>query len=234
MKNIALCIHDLRTSQPDQIQDLVEYIYRKFKTNKLTIHLVADTLTRSSFKGLEYLNNLVKEEKAEIVFHGVEHQCNDKPGKIWSWYHKYEAEFLSLKFNIEKNKTHYQLLQQLFQQPLGICPPCWIANSNGWKFLDELNPLYIEKLFYFQHKQKKLFSSVLSIGSDNKNEIKYLSWLLKSILFLSLSTTMDRIRVVLHVKDFNNKGSIETIYDSFRKLIQRGYQNVLQKELIKS
>jgi len=233
MKNIALCIHDLRTSQPDQIQNLVEYIYHKFQTNKLTIHLVADKLSTSSINALEYLNKLVKEEKAEIVFHGVAHQCEDKPGKAWSWYHKYEAEFLSRQFDLQKNKNHFHLLQQLFQQPLAICPPCWTATSKGWQFIKDLNPLYIERLFHIEHQERKFFSSVLSLGSDKKNEIKYLTWLLKSVLFLSMAADLQRIRVVLHVKDFLNNSSIETIFHGFKILIEKGYQNVLQKDLIK-
>lgn len=231
MKKVALCIHDIRASDGKKIVETIKSVREFFKSGPITIHLVMDIDVSDDDETFRYLKKEVEHKQLEIVFHGVSHQCPVGTGKYFSWYHKYQAEFISNTFQADINKLRYNKLNEILQIKTGICPPCWIAIPTGWKFIKSLSPLYIEKLFSINFKSKRYFSLPISLGSDNKNELYFLRILASLISTTAIFFNHMRLRLVVHTIDLSNIESITFFRHKYYALISKGFFPVLQKEL---
>jgi len=232
MKKVALCIHDLRASDGGKIVETIKSVRGLFKTDTITIHLVIDKDMNSDDETFRYLKEEVDHKQLEIVFHGVSHQCPTGTGKCYSWYHKYQAEFLSNIFQADVNKFRYDRLDEIFQIRTGICPPCWIASPAGWAFIKSLSPLYIEKLLSVNFNDKSFFSLPVSLASDNKKELNFLKGLVSFISAIAILFNHNRLRFIIHTIDLSNTDSITFLQHKYCKLISNRFYPVLQKELI--
>ena len=92
MKKLALCLHDLRASDGDEARGKIETVQRSFRA-PLTVHLVYDRSPDASFAA--FLREGVEAGRLEIAFHGTRHACPRNVGRLLSFYHKYEAEYLA-------------------------------------------------------------------------------------------------------------------------------------------
>jgi hypothetical protein len=232
MKKVALCIHDLRASDGNRIIETIQSIREYFKSGPITIHLTIDANISDEDETFRYLKREVEEKQLEIVFHGVSHECPVGTGKIFSWYHKYKAEFLSNTFQADINKLRYNKLNELLQSKTGICPPCWIATTAGWKFIKSLSPLYFEKLLSIEYKSKHYFSLPISLASDKKYELFFLKILASLISITAIILNHARIRLVVHTIDLSFIDSLAFFRHKYHALISKGFSPVLQKELI--
>jgi hypothetical protein len=232
MKKVALCIHDLRASDGGKIIGAIKSVRGLFKTSTITIHLVIDKDMNSDDETFRYLKEEIEHKQLEIVFHGVSHQCPTGTGKCFSWYHKYQAEFLSNIFQADVNKFRYNRLNEIFQIRTGICPPCWIASTAGWEFIRSLSPLYIEKLLSVNFSSKCFISFPISLASDNKKELYFLKGLVSVISTIAILFNHNRLRFIIHTIDLSNIDSITFLQHKYCKLILNGFSPVLQKELL--
>ena len=232
MKKVALCIHDLRASDGKRIVETIKTTREFFKLVPITIHLVMDTDVSNDDETFHYLKKEVKNKQLEIVFHGISHQCPIGTGKYFSWYHKYQAEFLSNTFQTDINRDRYIKLNEILQIKTGICPPCWIATPAGWRFIKSLSPLYIEKLLSINYKRKRSFSLPVSLASDNKRELYFLKILASLISTTVILFNHKRLRLVVHNIDIPNIDSMTFFRYKYNILISKGFSPVLQKELV--
>jgi hypothetical protein len=232
MKKVALCIHDLRASDGKRIVETIKTTREFFKLVPITIHLVMDIDVSNDDETFHYLKKEVKNKQLEIVFHGISHQCPIGTGKYFSWYHKYQAEFLSNTFQTDINRDRYIKLNEILQIKTGICPPCWIATPAGWRFIKSLSPLYIEKLLSINYKRKRSFSLPVSLASDNKRELYFLKILASLISTTVILFNHKRLRLVVHNIDIPNIDSMTFFRYKYNILISKGFFPVLQKELV--
>ena len=232
MKKVALCVHDLRASDGGKIVETIKSVRGLFKTDTITIHLVIDIEMNSDDETFRYLKEEVEHKQLEIVFHGVTHQCPVGTAKLFSWYHKFQAEFLSNNFQADVNRFRYDKLNEIFQIRTGICPPCWIASPAGWKFIKSLSPLYFEKLLSINFRGKRFFSLPISLASNNKNELYFLNGLASIISAIAIFFNHKRVRFILHTIDLTNIDSIVFFQHKYCKFISNGFSQVLQKELV--
>ena len=232
MKKVALCIHDLRASDGKRIVETIKTTREFFKLVPITIHLVMDIDVSNDDETFHYLKKEVKNKQLEIVFHGISHQCPIGTGKYFSWYHKYQAEFLSNTFQTDINRDRYIKLNEILQIKTGICPPCWIATPAGWRFIKSLSPLYIEKLLSINYKRKRSFSLPVSLASDNKRELYFLKILASLISTTVILFNHKRLRLVVHTIDIPNIDSMTFFRYKYNILISKGFSPVLQKELV--
>jgi hypothetical protein len=232
MKKVALCIHDLRSSDGQRIVETIKTVREFFKSGPITIHLVMDMDVSDDDEIFHYLKKEVKNKQLEIVFHGISHQCPIGTGKYFSWYHKYQAEFLSNSFQTEINRVRYKKLNEILQIKTGICPPCWIAIPAGWRFMKSLSPLYIEKLISINYKTKHYFSLPISLASDNKNELHFLKVFASIITNIATLFNNKRVRFVVHTIDISNIDTMTFFRHNYNILISKGFLPVLQNELV--
>lgn len=232
MKKVALCIHDLRVSDSEKIIETIKNVREYFKTVPVTIHLVIDEDVNSENETFRFLKQEIDAGQLEIVFHGVTHKCPVGTAKLFSWYHKYEAEFLSNSFEADLNKLRYNNVNDLFQIKAGICPSCWIANPEGWKFIKSLSPLYFEKLLSINFQDKRYFSISISMATSNKNELFFLKKLMSFITTVIILFNTRRVRFVIHTIDLTVEDSVTFFRQKYYKLKSKGFVPVLQKELI--
>lgn len=232
MKKVALCIHDLRASDGKRIVETIKNTREFFKLVPITIHLVMDIDVSNDDETFHYLKKEVKNKQLEIVFHGISHQCPIGTGKYFSWYHKYQAEFLSDTFQKDINRDRYNKLNEILQIKTGICAPCWIATPAGWRFLKSLSPLYIEKLLSINYKRKRSFSLPVSLASDNKRELYFLKILASLISTTIILFNQKRLRLVVHTIDIPNIDSMTFFRHKYNILISKGFFPVLQNELV--
>jgi hypothetical protein len=232
MKKVALCIHDLRVSDREKIVETIKNIRECFKTGPVTIHLVIDEDVSSDNETFRFLKKEIDSGQLEIVFHGVSHICPVGTAKLFSWYHKYQAEFLSNSFQAEVNKLRYNKLNEIFQIKAGICPSCWIASRKGWEFIKNLSPLYFEKLLSINYQNKRYFSIPISMASNKKNELFFLKKLMSFITAFVILSNHRRLRFVIHTIDLTLEDSVTFFHQKYFKLISKGFSPVLQKEII--
>ncbi|MGD0341865.1 MAG: hypothetical protein ABSA76_09195 [Bacteroidales bacterium] len=231
MKRIALCIHDLRASEGEKIIRTINNVREYFEAEKVTVNLVIDKDLSGDDKTFRYLKEEVEKKRLEIVFHGISHQCPAGTWKLFSWYHKNQAEFLSDIFQAETNRFRYNKLNEILQIRTGICPPCWIASQAGWKFIKSLSPLYFEKLLSVNFNGKGFFSLPVSLASDNKNELYFLKGVASLVSAVAILFHHKRLRLILHTIDIPNVDSITFLKHQYHILILKGFSPVLQKEL---
>ena len=231
MKKIALCIHDLRASDGEKIVETIKNVREFFKSGPITIHLVLDVDISDDDETFRYLKKEVDNKQLEIVFHGVTHLCPVGTGKLFSWYHKYQAEFIDNTFQADINKLRYNKLNEILQIRTGICPSCWIALPAGWRFIKSLSPLYIEKLLFINYKTIRSFSLPISLASDKKRELYFLKVLASLISTIAILFNHKRLRLVVHTIDISNFDSMTFFRHKYNILISKGFSPVLQNEL---
>jgi hypothetical protein len=232
MKKVALCIHDLRVSDREKIVETIKSIRECFKTGPVTIHLVLDEDVSNDNETFRFLKKEIDSSQLEIVFHGVSHMCPVGTARLFSWYHKYQAEFLSNTFQAEVNKLRYNKLNETFQIKAGICPSCWIAIPEGWSFIKSLSPLYFEKILSIHFNNKSNFSIPISMASNNKNELFFLKILMSFITTFVILFNHRHLRFVIHTVDLTVEDSVSFFRQKYFRLISKGFSPVLQKELI--
>jgi hypothetical protein len=231
MKKVALCIHDIRASDGEKIIETIKTVREFFKSGPITIHLVMDIDVSADDEIFLYLRKEVENKQLEIVFHGVSHKCPAGTSKYFSWYHKYQAEFLGKTFQTDTNKLRYNKLNEILEIKTGICPPCWIAIPSGWRFIKSLSPLYFEKLLSINYKSKRFFSLPISLASDNKNELYFLRILASLISTTAILFHHKRLRLVVHTIDIPIIDSITFFRNKYYTLISKGFIPVLQRDL---
>jgi hypothetical protein len=232
MKQFALCIHDLRASDAEKIPETIHFVREVFKTRPITIHLIMDRDVSTADAIFRELKKEVDENQLEVVFHGVTHMCPEGTGKLFAWYHKYQAEFMSNSFSTATNRLRYNSLNETIQKRTGICPPCWIAIRDGWKFLRSLSPLYIEKLLSVESSRKRFFSLPVSLASDNRKELYFLKVIASVFTSIAIILRHSRLRLVVHTIDLKTQDSIDFLSGKQSMLISKGFTPVLQKEFI--
>ena len=163
----------------------------------------------------------------------MNHACSEKVSKLFSFYHKYQAEYLVNSDILRENTLMmYNDAKLKFENNLGICPPCWLAHKNNYSFFNSMKPLYIESLLHISYPDKKIFSPVISLGSPNKFELFFLRLLGYKIIFLSVLLRMKRVRIAIHDCDIVNITSMNFFKNIIRLIEKHRYQNVLLNELI--
>lgn len=227
-----MCIHDLRASEGEKILETIRFVRESFNADRITAHIIFDIDPEDCTSFLPALKKEIKENRLEIVFHGVTHKCPRGTWKMLSWYHKYEAEFISNSFNIELNRARYNCLNKILDTETGICPSCWIATVNGWKFLKSLNPLYIEKLLMIIFRKGKVFSMPVSLATIRKEELFFLKMAASFITKISGICRNTSLRIVVHTIDLLNKESVLFLGKKYSDIILKGYVPVLQRELL--
>lgn len=231
-RKFSLAIHDLKISGDEVTINIIKQILEIFPI-PLTIHLIFDKPLAEGTALFNFISENTKSGKIEIVFHGLTHRS---PGNVYRWlsfYHKYQAEYMvdSDLLREESSLMYHQLSAQSRYNP-GICPPCWIAIKKNISFFESLNPEYIETLLHVSRRQKRYFSSVLSLASPDETELFFLKILARIIFFLSVLFKIKRIRVAIHECDLNKPGSMEffkRIISSFKK---KDFKAVLLKNLL--
>jgi hypothetical protein len=232
MKKIALCLHDLRVSESKETIRMISAVINRFKA-PLTVHLVVDKPLQHEVDLYKFIADNIKNDRLEIVFHGLTHSCAVKTGKLYSFYHKYQAEYLvdSGQHRLESSET-FNNLKQLLNTNIGICPPCWLSHKNNYRLFQKLNPLYIESMLSVNFISEKIFSPIMSIGSPVKREISFLKWGFNFMFLLSELLPSARSRIAVHVCDIDIEDTMIFFHTKFERLKSRGFKSVLQKELL--
>lgn len=233
MRRYALCLHDLRLSDGERIHSSLEQVRGIFNIIPVTMHLIVDSDPDAHKFILDAIVREVEEGELEVVFHGVTHKCPAGTGRIISFFHKYQAEFLGNSFDRDANIKRFCKISQKLQTVPGICPPCWIAGRKGWKFIEQLSPAYIERLLSFKLQGKKFFTIPVSLASDNKRELVFLKRLAALLTSLALLTHQTRVRLVVHTIDLQVSDSIEFLRFQKSRLEKADYIPVLQRDMIR-
>jgi hypothetical protein len=232
MRRVALCIHDLRASEGEKILEILRFVRESFNADTVTAHIIFDIEPENCTSFLPLLKKEVKENRLEIVFHGVTHKCPRGTWKMLSWYHKYEAEYAGDSFDVEMNRTRFKSLNDMLETETGLCPSCWIASAQGWKFLKTLNPLYVEKLLMIVFRKKKVFSLPVSLATIRKWELFFLKIVASFITRISGICRNTSLRIVVHTIDLLNMESVIFLVNKYSDVIIKGYVPVLQRELL--
>jgi len=230
MKKLALCLHDLRASDGDGARRRIEAVQRSFRA-PLTVHLVCDRSPEASFAA--FLRKGVEAGRLEIAFHGTSHACPRKVGRLLSFYHKHEAEYLadSAELRAATSKAFSELGEKLGVRP-GICPPCWLASRENMRLFRSLEPSYIEAMLRMRRGRESRFSPVVSLGSPERRELAALRLFARFMRLLASSSKEPRVRMAIHPCDFSVPESMEFFGDAFRSLSEKGFEAVLLRELL--
>jgi hypothetical protein len=227
----SFAFHDLRVSEGRNIILIIEELRKHFQI-PLTLHLVFDAELETQPELLAYLQDQVHAGNLEIVFHGLKHSCSKNVSKLWVFFHKYQAEYLvNDKEHRTATEASYRAILDKMKMNIGICPPCWLASRDNYKFFRSLKPLYIETILHLQHREKKVFSPVISIGSPSRTEVFFLKILASVICSLAGMLFMNRVRIAMHVCDLNTETTFSFIKNIVPKLDRRGFRPVLLREL---
>jgi len=227
----SLSIHDLRvsggTTTIRKLKDLLETF-----NIPITVHLIFD---EELLEGSELFNFLLEncnQGRLEVVFHGLTHLCSRNVFRLFSFYHKYQAEYLDDSDDLrQKTGKMYLSSVSLLGKQIGICPPCWIAHKNNIQFFKLLKPIFIESLLSVSFTGKKYFSMVVSLGSSSKNELRFLRMLGNLMYLTAVLFQNSRVRVAIHDCDLSIPASMEFFKKKCKQLDKKGYLPVLMNEL---
>ncbi len=232
MKKIALCLHDVRVSGKEDTIRMISAVMNRFNA-PLTVHLVFDEPLEQNSVLYNFLSDNIKNKKMEVVFHGLTHICAVKVGRLYSFYHKYQAEYLvdSDQHRDDSGKT-FQIVKNIFNTNIGICPPCWLAHKKNYSFFLSLNPIYIESILSMNFITKKIFSPIMSIGSPVPEEIRFLKIGFNFMSLLSKILPNAKSRMAVHVCDIDIEDTMVFFHRKFEELTKKGFISVLQKDLL--
>lgn len=233
MKQFAICIHDLKLSDNEKILHTISSIRDLFGSVPVTLHLIIDADPAEYYSTFGKLRQEVIAGDLEIVYHGAMHKCPAGTARLFSWYHKNNAEFLGKYFNTGLNTNRYNRLNDILTVKTGICPPCWVASRSGWRFLKSIAPLYLEKLLSFYSGEKFFFSLPVSLATDKQNELYFLKKLASLIASAAIFIRHTRLRLVIHTIDMSVADSLRYLSSVNSKLVSKGYNHVLQKDLFR-
>jgi hypothetical protein len=229
----SLALHDLKVSEGRSAISTIERLQKYFQI-PLTLHLIFDANLDTQPELLTYLQDQAHAGNLEIVFHGLKHTCSKNVSKFWTFFHKYQAEYL------ENDAGHLQATQENFKaivdkikMQIGLCPPCWLASRKNMAFFRLLHPLYIETLLYLRNQDQKVISPVISLGSPKRFEITALKILAGAIYMLAAIFSMNRIRIVIHACDLDSDTTLCFFGNMVSKLNRRDFKPVLLRNLIK-
>ncbi len=232
MKKIALCLHDVKVSGKDETIRMINAVLSRFNA-PLTVHLVFDEPLIKDSDLYKFLSENINGKKIEVVFHGLTHVCAVKTGQLYSFYHKYQAEYLvDSDQHREDSAQTFNTVKNLLSTNMGICPPCWLSHKNNYRFFKSLNPLYIESIISMNFLTKKIFSPIMSIGSPVPAEIKFLKIGFNFMSMLSRILPGANARMAVHVCDIDIEDTMVFFHEKFEYLIEKGFSSVLQKELL--
>jgi len=231
-KKISIALHDVRVSSGNSGIQMISKLITTIDS-PLTIHLICDTQIIKNNKLILFLIEKIKENKIEVVYHGVTHKCKNSIGKFTSFYHNYEAEFLENSLIVSSNtKYAFQNLKMILNQNLGICPPCWISTKENFKMLKSLNPLYVEKMIFIFNQKNKNISPVISLGSSKDKDL-FLLKILGNITYLfTFIYPIQKVRLVFHLCDLKNQKSMSYFIKKINYLKSRNFKPVLLKDLL--
>ena len=232
MYKVSLCLHDVRLSDENNSLKMIKDVLNIFEA-PLTIHLVIDKDPEEKSNLLIYLIEQIKNNKIEVVFHGLTHKTSGKAWKLFSFYHCYQAEYIvdSDEIRINSEKIYYQIGKLLNVGKIGICPSCWLATKNNYHFFKSLSPLYIESMLSIGYNGKRIFSPVVSLGTRSTIQLFFLKIFAYLMYMISKIIPSAKIRIVIHPCDLSNSRSMYFFSKIFFKLIRRNVKAVLLKEL---
>lgn len=209
---------------------MIEAVRRSFPV-PLTIHLVCDRALDGSF--VAFLREGIESGKLEAAFHGTSHACPRDVGRLLSFYHKHEAEYLadSPELRAATCEAFSELEAKLGARP-GICPPCWLASRENMDLFRSLEPAYIEAMLRMRRGNGSRFSPVVSLGSPARRELAALRLFARLMRRLSCLMEEPRLRMAIHPCDLSIPESMEFFEDAFRALSESGFEAVLLRELL--
>ncbi len=230
-RRFALSIHDLKVSGNKTTIEHIKNVQNKFSA-PLTVHLVFDTPLKKESAFYNFLKESLRNNKIEIVFHGLKHRCSKRVLRILSFYHKNQAEYLEDSEELRvKTGEMFAHLSGLLKTNPGICPPCWIAGRRNLRYLKKLNPQYLESLLFVSYKFRRIFTFIISLGSSKKSELFFLKIIGNLMLRLSLISKNTRLRVAIHECDLSIDDSIKFLSNKVELLRKHGFRPVLMKHL---
>ena len=228
---VALCIHDLRVSGGTDTREKICGIQEKFQ-QPVTVHLVLDVPLEARNPLETFLAEEIGAGRLELVFHGTRHTCPLEIGRALSFYHKHQAEYLNDAPELrEQTLRTWQAATRLFG-PLGICPPCWIASRQNWRFLSSLSPLYLESTWRLRSQGRTVPVSIVSLGSPDPKELVGLRLLGRALLCLGHAPGLGRWRVAIHACDLERPDSMDFFHRMVSSLKAGGAKPVLQRQLL--
>ena len=230
MKKLALCIHDLRASDGEDARRKIETVQQRFHA-PLTIHLICDRSLNDSFTA--FLRKEIGAGRIEVAFHGTRHSCPKEVGRLLSFYHKHEAEYLADSPELRAATTlAFSELEAKFAVRPGICPPCWLASRENARLFRSLKPVYVEAMLRMRREGKSRFSHIVSLGSPKRLELLGLRVFARLMRFMASHSKEPRLRMAIHPCDFAIPESMQFFEDSFQALSDQGFKAVLLRELL--
>jgi hypothetical protein len=230
-RKYSLAIHDLRVTDNEKAVETLSSLITRFRV-PLTVHLVFDAPLGEYHELLKFISEKINSKSLEVVFHGLTHQCSRKVGKISSFYHKYQAEYLENDEQLRVNTLQmFRNVTELLGRNLGICPPCWLTTKENYKMFKSLSPLYIELLTSLHFQDQKVFSPIVSLGSPKESELFFLRKLARFILFSGMIVRKNKVRVAIHTCDIENTDSMKFFDLIIARLNYKKFQPVLLREL---
>jgi hypothetical protein len=247
MNKVAICVHDMKLSDGWRIINEIDYIRREFNQQLVTFHIILDINIIPADPVIRHIQYEVNQGILEVVFHGTTHKTNPPGAWPWlKWYHNDEAEFIGQVINEQVNQNRFAALNrvlsaqpsqsqepapQTLQNSVGICPSCWIASKNGWRFIKSTNPAYRERLLCIIFRDSWFVSLPLSIATINTLQRFFLNLLVKFFTWLTGIFNCARTRLVVHKVELHNQVSMNLFKDAYQKLLNKGFAQVLQREL---
>lgn len=228
---VSLCLHDVRLSWGRRGIEMISGVMQRYNA-PLTVHLVCDVPFSSSADFSSFIREKSASGALEIVFHGTTHSCSKKVYRAFSFYHKYQAEYLVDDPLLRDNsrKAYFELASILGSNP-GICPPCWLSVKNNDIFFDSLSPLYTESMFHIKNRDGRFFSPVISLGSPEKFDLFFLKAAGQLMKFFSAFLPRMSPRMALHVCDIEIEPSMKFFDSTWNYLMKKSFTPVLQRDL---
>ena len=231
-RRYALSLHDVKVSGGEDTVAKIRAVIDRFRV-PLAVHLVFDEELDSSSPLSRFLSRKTEEGALEIVFHGLTHLCPAHTGRLISFYHKYQAEYLLDSEKLRDNtREMYEAVTEFTGTDTGICPPCWIACRNNLSFFRRLNPAFVESLLSIDFGGHSFFSPVISLGSIKRGELVFLKTGARFMYYVSLFSRTTRLRVAVHECDLELESSLEFFSGMLKSLNEKGFRPVLMRDLV--
>lgn len=229
--NASLCLHDVRLSWGRRGVEMISNVMNRFNA-PLTVHLVCDIDISSSKEFSAFIKKHTASGMLEIVFHGTTHLCSVKVFRMFSFYHKYQAEYLVDDEQLRTNSAKaYSKLAKLLGYKPGICPPCWLSVKKNSDFFESLSPDYTETMFHIRKKGKGFFSPIISLGSPEKTDLVFLKIAGAAMKWMSIFLPGMSPRMAIHVCDIDIESSMDFFDKTWAFLLKKTFKPVLQKDL---
>jgi len=231
-RRYALSLHDVRVSGDDETVLKIEKVLDRYRV-PLAVHLVFDEMLDEGSRLARFLRKKMDEGLIEVVFHGLSHLCPETTGRLTSFYHKHQAEYLLDTEKLrDETREVYGHVREFTGRDAGICPPCWIACRNNRIFLRKLNPVFVESLLSMDFSGRKFFSPVISLGSPVKKELIFLKAGARLMHLVALLLPGTRLRIAVHECDLEIPQSLDFFAKRIELLDKKGFRPVLMSGLL--